>query len=278
MSARSYEEFAVHPRLREILTHKWSEVEGLRKRGLPADRRNSFSPVRDFKTAISRLDRIGLIAEIKFASPSGGVIRERTDPCAIGRIYQDTGVSAISLLTDSRFFGGDLNDLPRLKEVVSVPILRKDFILDEIQVKESFLYGADAILLIARLLSREELRRLIAVSKELELTPLTEIHDRDDLGKAVDCGAEIIGINNRDLDTFEVSLQTTLDLAPLIPEGCIKVSESGISGKEEIGLLRRGGIQAALVGTSIMRSDDMTARIRELAYACGQAGGVNDRS
>jgi len=258
--------------LKEILTHKRSEVETLRKKGLPDNGRKDLSPVRDFRKAISKPDRLGLITEIKFASPSAGVIRKRTDPCAIGRIYQDNGVSAISLLTDSRFFGGDLNDLPRLKEAVSVPLLRKDFILDEIQVRESLVYGADAILLIARILSREELKKLIAVSKAFGLTPLTEIHNRHDLEKAVDGGAEMIGINNRDLDTFEVSLQTTLDLAPLIPKGCIKVSESGISGKEEIALLRRGGIQAALVGTSIMKSEEMTAKLRELVYACGQTG------
>jgi len=267
----------VHPRLKEILTHKRSEVENLRERGLPADRRKGFLPVRDFKKVISRPGRIGLIAEIKFASPSAGVIRERTDPCAIGRMYEENGVSAISVLTESRFFGGDLNDLPRLKEAVSVPLLRKDFILDEIQVRESFLYGADAILLIARILSREALKRLIAVSKALGLTPLTEIHDRDDLEKAVDGGAELIGINNRDLDTFEVSLQTTVDLGPLVPKGCIKVSESGILGKEEIGLLRSVGIQAALVGTSIMKSEEMKTKLRELAGACGQAQERDDR-
>jgi indole-3-glycerol phosphate synthase len=186
-------------------------------------------------------------------------------------------VAAISLLTDSRFFGGDLNDLPRLKEAVSLPILRKDFILDEIQVRESFLYGADAILLIARILSREALKKLIAVSKAFGLTPLTEIHSRDDLEKAVDGGAEMIGINNRNLDTFEVSLQTTFDLAPLIPKGCIKVSESGISGQEEIGLLRSAGIQAVLVGTSIMKSEGMMAKLRELACACNQTGERDDR-
>jgi indole-3-glycerol phosphate synthase len=268
----------MYPRLKEILTHKRSEVENLRKRGLPANGRKNFSSVRDFKNAISKPNRIGLIAEIKFVSPSAGVICERTDPCAIGRIYEETGVSAISLVTDSRFFGGDLNDLLRLKEAVSVPLLRKDFILDEVQVRESFLYGADAILLIARILSREALKELIALSKELELTPLTEIHDRDDLEKAVDCGAEMIGINNRDLDTFEVSLQTTFDLAPLIPQGCIKVSESGIFGKEEIGLLRRVGIQAALVGTSIMKSENRMAKLGELVCACCQAGEIDDRS
>jgi len=268
----------MHPRLKEILTHKRSEVENLRKRGLPTDGRKNFSSVRDFKNAISKPDGIGLIAEIKFASPSAGVIRERTDPCAIGRMYEASGVSAISLLTDSRFFGGDLNDLPRLKEVVSVPLLRKDFILDEIQVRESFSYGADAILLIARILSRGQLKKLIAVSKAFGLTTLTEIHDRDDLEKAVGCGAEMIGINNRDLDTFEVSLQATFDLAPLIPEGYIKVSESGILGKEEIGLLRSVGIQAVLVGTSIMKSEDRAGKLKELVCACCQAGGTDDQS
>jgi indole-3-glycerol phosphate synthase len=263
--------------LKEILTHKRSEVQNLRKRGLPDNGRRGFSPVRDFKKAISKPDRLGLIGEIKFASPSAGVIRERTDPCAIGRMYEENRVSAISLLTDSRFFGGDLNDLPRLKEAVSVPLLRKDFILDEIQVRESFLYGADAVLLIARILSREELKELIAVSKALGLIPLTEIHDLDDLEKAIEGGAEIIGINNRNLDTFEVSLQTTFDLAPLIPKGCIKVSESGISGKEEIGWLRSVGIQAVLVGTSIMKSEEMTDKLRELTSACFQAGEGDDR-
>jgi indole-3-glycerol phosphate synthase len=140
------------------------------------------------------------------------------------------------------------------------------------------LFGADAILLIARTLTGEVLKKLIAVSKAFGLTPLTEIHDRYDLEKAVDCGAEMIGINNRDLDTFEVSLQTTLDLAPLIPQGCIKVSESGILGKEEIGLLRSVGIQAVLVGTSIMKSEEMMPRLRELACACCQAGGTDDQS
>jgi indole-3-glycerol phosphate synthase len=262
----------MHPRLNEILAHKRREVESLRKKGLPDDRGMGLVPVRDFKKAISRTDGMGLIAEIKFASPSAGVICERTDPCSIGRIYEENGVAAISLLTDSRFFGGDLNDLPRLKEAVSVPILRKDFILDGIQIRESFLYGADAILLIARILSREALKELIAVSKRFGLTPLTEVHDRDDLEKAVDAGAEVIGINNRDLDTFEILLQTTFGLAPLIPKRCIKVSESGISGKEEIGLLRSVGIQAVLVGTSIMKSEEMKVKLRELACACGQAG------
>jgi len=262
----------MHPRLKEILTHKRREVENLRKRGLPADGRKDFSSVRDFKNAISKPNRIGLIAEIKFASPSAGVIRERTDPCAIGRIFEGAGAVAISLLTDHRFFGGNLDDLPLLKKAISLPILRKDFIIDEIQVRESRFYGADAVLLIARILSKDQLKELLDFCKELGLTPLTEIHDHDDLEKAFDCGAEVIGINNRNLDTFEVSLRTTLDLARLVPKGRILVSESGISDKEDIQLLERSGIQSVLVGTSLMESKDMARKTRELVDSGSQIG------
>jgi len=262
----------VHPRLKEILTHKRREVENLRKRGLPADGRNRFSHVRDFKNAISKPNRIGLIAEIKFASPSAGVIRERKDPCTIGRIYEDAGAVAISLLTDHRFFGGNLDDLPLLKKAISLPILRKDFIIDEIQVRESRFYGADAVLLIARILSKDQLKELLIFCKELGLTPLTEIHDHDDLEKAFDCGAEVIGINNRNLDTFEVSLRTTLNLARLVPKGHILVSESGIFNKEDIQLLERSGIRSVLVGTSLMESKDMARKTRELVDSGSQIG------
>jgi len=254
-------------RMKEILDHKQSEVENLKKRGLPRMAVDGLPSLRDFKAAISRPDKIRLIAEIKFASPSAGVIRDRMDPCAIGRAYEDAGAAAISLLTDNRFFGGSLEELPRLKRAVSLPILRKDFIIDAIQVRESLLHGADAILLIARILSRERLKDLLALSKELTLTPLTEVHDLYDLEKAVDCGAEIIGINNRNLDTFEVNLRTTLDLAPRVPENCIIVSESGISHPEDIRRLKKSGIRAVLVGTSIMKSMDMGRKIKELVEA-----------
>ena len=268
----------MHTRMKEILGHKQREVENLRERGLFISRKNDLPPIRDFKAAISIPTRIGLIAEIKFASPSGGVIHERMDPYAIGKIYEDAGAVAISLLTDNRFFGGRLDDLPRLKKAISLPILRKDFVIDQIQVRESLLYGADAILLIARILSREQLKEFIVLCKELELTPLTEIHDRHDLEKAVDCGAEIIGINNRNLETFKVCLQTTLDLVPLVPKNCIIVSESGIFDKEDIQLLRRSGIQAVLVGTSIMESKDMAGKTRELVDAGTQTGEPHGRS
>jgi indole-3-glycerol phosphate synthase len=262
-----YKEVLMHRRMNEILGHKRREVENLRKKGLCISGENDLSPIRDFKTAISLPGRISLIAEIKFASPSAGVICEKMDPCAIGKIYEDAGAVAVSLLTDSRFFGGNLDDLRRLKKAVSLPILRKDFIIDEIQVRESFLYGADAVLLIARILLREQLKALIVLSKELRLAPLIEIHDRHDLEKAVDCGAEIIGINNRNLETFEVCLQTTLDLVPLVPKKCVIVSESGIFDKEHIQSLGKSGIQAVLVGTSIMESHDIASKTRELVDA-----------
>jgi indole-3-glycerol phosphate synthase len=256
-------------RMQEILTHKLSEVGELRKRGLPTHRGDDLPPLRDFRAAKSTPGRIRLIAEIKFASPSAGVIRKHEDPCAIGLVYEEAGAAAISFLTDSRFFGGSLEELPRLKRTVSLPILRKDFIIDPIQVKESLLYGADAILLIARILSREKLKQLLALSEELGLTPLTEVHDPQDLDKAVDCGAEVIGINNRNLDTFEVHLQTTIDLVPRIPKKRLIVSESGIANPADMQWLRRIGIHAALVGTSIMKSRDMASKLKKLVDAGG---------
>jgi indole-3-glycerol phosphate synthase len=261
--------------MKEIVAHKEIEVQTLKKRGVPDLRNNDLPPLRDFKAAISVPNRIGIIAEIKFASPSAGVIREKMDPCAIGRIYEDAGAVAISLLTDHRFFEGSLVDLPLVKKAISLPMLRKDFIIDEIQVRESRFYGADALLLIARILSKNQLKELLDFSQELGLTPLTEIHDLEDLEKAYDCGAEVIGINNRNLDTFEVTLRTTLDLARLVPKGRILVSESGIFDKEDIQMLGRSGIRSVLVGTSLMESKDMARKTRELVDSGSQIGGLD---
>ncbi|MBW2614932.1 MAG: indole-3-glycerol phosphate synthase TrpC [Deltaproteobacteria bacterium] len=257
----------MHSRLKEILDEKQREVERLIMGGVLTYRCDDAPPIRDFTRAISVPGRIGLIAEIKFNSPSAGRICEKRDPVSIARIYDDSGAAAISLLTDKRFFGGDLDQLPRLKRAVSLPVLRKDFILDEAQVVESFSYGADAILLIARILSVNKLRALLKMCRELGLAALTEVHDRQDMDKALDCGAEIIGINNRDLDTFEVDLRTTLELAPLVPEGCITVSESGISSAGDIHLLKKWGVNAALVGTSLMKSDNIRLKTQELVLA-----------
>lgn len=254
--------------LAEIFSEKQKEVTLLRDtwRSVDRERKPPF-PIRDFKGAISTPGQINLIAEIKFASPSAGIIREGVDPLTVGRTYEEAGASAISLVTDKRFFGGDLENLPRLKKSVHLPILRKDFIIDEIQVKESFLYGADAVLLIARILPRQQLKELLLVCHALALAPLTEVHDRHDLEKAIDCGADIIGINNRNLETLKVDPRTTIELAPLVPDRAIAVSESGIDNRRDIQLLKRSGVQAVLVGTSIMKSGDVARKTRELVHA-----------
>ena len=258
----------MHHLLTEIVSEKQREVDLLRGqwRSIKQERNPPF-PIRDFREAISTQGRINLIAEIKFASPSTGIIREGVDAVTLGRGYEGAGAAAISLVTDKRFFGGDLEDLPRLKKSTHLPILRKDFIIDGIQLKESFLYGADAVLLIARILSREQLQELLVISRELGLASLTEVHDGHDLEKAIDCGADIIGINNRDLDTLKVDLSTTIELAPRVAERHVVVSESGITNGRDIQLLKRSGVRAFLVGTSILKSDDVAKKTRELVHA-----------
>lgn len=256
----------MHQRLTEILDHKKDEVARLK-------RTESFQwdkeplPLRDFKAAISKQPGIRLIAEIKFASPSAGLIRKKADPAYIGRIYEYAGAAAISLLTDQRFFQGDLGQLPRLKKAIALPVLRKDFIIDAIQVREASFFGADAVLLIAKILSQQQLTEYIALCRELGMTPLTEVHSADDLEKAVAGGAEVIGINNRDLDSFKVDLNTTFELAPLIPNHCVRVSESGISSEEDVRALKTAGIHAVLVGSSLMGSRDLVKRTKEIVTA-----------
>lgn len=253
--AGNHREIPMHQRLAEILAQKKNEVARIKKT-MPLNGIQDVPPTRDFKAAISGRPAIRMIAEIKFASPSAGLIREKTDPTAIGRIYEQAGAAAISLLTDQKFFRGDLNQLPRLKRAISLPILRKDFIIDEIQVREAKLFGADAVLLIARILSGSQLGEYTAMCRQLNIAALIEIHDRQDLEKAMTCGAEIIGINNRDLDSFKVDINTTFELAPEVPQTCILISESGIRNKEDIVALKTTGIHAVLVGSALMASND----------------------
>jgi indole-3-glycerol phosphate synthase len=260
----------VPPRLAEILAVKNEEVAALKKNGLLYRTAPAPLPIRDFKGALSFPGETSLIAEIKFASPSAGMIRVREDPRTIANDYAAAGARAISLVTDKRFFGGNLEDLLPVKKAVSLPLLRKDFILDEIQIEESFHFGADALLLIARCLSGKKLRRMLDLCRERGMAALTEVHSKPELFKALDNGADIIGINNRDLRTFVVHLQTTLDLLSAIPEGTTVVSESGISTAEDVRLLKRKDVQAILVGTALMRSPDPFQKAAELA-AAGQS-------
>ncbi len=252
-------------RLLEIVREKEKEVRELKKSGISAI--NLPLIKRDFKKAISRPDSINIIAEIKFASPSAGTIRDEIDPIAIAKIYEEEGASAISLLTDEKFFKGNISWLPEVKRTVSIPVLRKDFILDPIQLEEAKAYGADAILLIVRILSYHRLRELISISKDMDMAALVEVHDEEDIKKALDCGAEIIGINNRDLSTFRVDINTTIKLVPHIPDGYIVVSESGISDARDVEMLKKYKINAVLVGTSIMKSNDIRKKLQELVNA-----------
>ena len=255
----------MHEKLKEIIEQKHKEVEILKREGMP-DPDFEIPPLRDFKKAISVPGRINLISEIKFASPSAGTIKEECDPVEIGLTYEKAGASAISFLTDKMFFQGEIKNLPLVKKAVSLPILRKDFIIDELQVREAAVYGADAVLLIARILTNPQLMDLIGLCKELGLSALTEVHDEKDLDMAVECGADIIGINNRDLDTFHVDINTTGKLAELVPGSCVLVGESGISSGEDIRGLK-GKVNAVLVGSALMSSGDPASKVRELVEA-----------
>ena len=258
---------SMHSRLIEILEAKKQEVARLKKMGITYPGQMGIPGIRDFKSAISQPGRINLIAEIKFASPSAGMIREKTDPIKIGQIYEQAGAAAISFLTDQKFFNGHLENLPGVKQAINLPVLRKDFIIDEIQIREALTWGADAILLIVRILSKTQLKELLQVCHENSLAALVEVHDRKDLEKAIDSKAEIIGINNRDLDTFEINLQTTFALVTQIPEGHIIVGESGIHNQIDIEGLKGTKVNAVLVGSSLMSSEDIEEKTREMVEA-----------
>lgn len=220
--------------------------------------------IRNFKFAISHGYDIGIIAEIKLASPTRGIIRKDVDVRKIAMEYQINGASAISVLTDEKFFNGKLEYIKEVKAVTSLPVLRKDFIIDEYQVYESALYGADAILLITDILSREEIVKLSSLAKSLNMAVLCEAHSEQEIEKAVSAKQDIIGINNRDLSTFKLSLSTTENLIGLIPEGKIIVSESGIHSRQDIMFLKSIGVSAVLVGSVLMEAEDIGAKLREL--------------
>jgi len=215
-------------------------------------------------TVLKRDNRIKFIAEVKKASPSAGIIREDFNYIDIAKEYESGGASAISVLTDKEFFKGDLKYLSEIKETVSLPALRKDFIIDPYQIYEARAAGADLVLLIARILNKEEINAFLALSRELGMECLVEVHDRDELEKVLETEASIIGINNRNLDTFETNLKTTLQLYHRIPEGKIVVSESGIKTREDVLVLEEAGIDAILIGETLMCSKDISQKIKEL--------------
>ena len=215
-------------------------------------------------TVLKRENRIKFIAEVKKASPSAGIIREDFNYIDIAKEYEAGGASVISVLTDKEFFKGDLKYLSEIKETVSLPALRKDFIIDPYQIYEARAACADLVLLIARILNKEEINAFLALSHELGMECLVEVHDNDELETVLETEAAIIGINNRNLDTFETNLETTLQLRHRIPEGKIIVSESGIKTRADVLVLEEAGVDAILIGETLMRSKDISQKIKEL--------------
>ena len=254
--------------LDEIVAVKRQEIEKRRARISLEEfrmRAENSPPVRDFAGALRKGDFVALIAEIKPASPSRGDLRADADPVSIARLYDANGASAISVLTDRQFFKGELNNLKAARVGADIPLLRKDFIIDEYQVYESRALQADAILLIVRLLDDAQLRGYRELAESFEMAALVEIHDEAELERAVNSGAQVIGINNRNLADFSLDLKTTEELVPKIPKEIISVSESGIFTREDVVRARDAGANAVLVGEALMRAEDVGAKVRELA-------------
>jgi indole-3-glycerol phosphate synthase len=218
---------------------------------------------RDFAAAISG-GALRVIAELKRASPSRGMLRQQYQCAAIAQSYEAAGASALSVLTEERYFLGSLDDLQAVRAAVRVPVLRKDFILEDYQIYESVAAGADALLLIVAALSDEDLRRFLALCQGLRIAPLVEVHDESELERALGAGARIIGVNNRDLKTLEVDLETSLRLRPGIPAGSIAVSESGIKTSEDLHRLAEAGYRAFLIGERFMTAADPGGALQEM--------------
>src|SRR5437763_1135526 len=244
-------------RLEEILAAKREEIEQLRPRITELDRQaQARKDFRNFREAIESSDQtIAVIAEIKKASPSAGVIAAAFDPVGIAKRYERAGANAISILTDTQFFQGKLQYLKDVRGAVSLPLMRKDFIWDRAQIAESAANGADAILLIVAALTQDQLVRMLKAAKEFRLDALVEVHSVDELQRALEAGAEIIGINNRDLTTFDVDLGVTEKLCRDVPDEVILVSESGIKTPQDVTRVKACGVDAVLVGEALMRGE-----------------------
>jgi indole-3-glycerol phosphate synthase len=253
--------------LKEIIAKKRERII-LAKQSLPEEelisRVASIAPTRPFTEAISKPRQISLIAEIKKASPSCGLIRQEFNHLEIARVYEEAGVQAISVLTEEDYFLGSLSYITDIKNAVSLPCLRKDFILETYQVYESRYFGADAILLIEDLLTREKLTELMQLAESLGLDCLVEVHNEKALKKVLNLGIPFIGINNRNLQTLEVDFKTTEKLFPLIPKDKIVVVESGIKAHQDILFLKILGVAAVLIGQSFMEAPDIRKKIEEV--------------
>ena len=252
--------------LEEIAQYKAELVEQAKRRVTLADmasRARDSAPAIDFAGALQG-EEIGLIAEVKKASPSKGVIRADFDPEKIAGAYAANGASALSILTDEAYFQGSNAYLTAARKVAGLPALRKDFTIDEYQIHEARVLEADAILLIVALMDGGQLEDFQGIGEELGMSVLVEVHTAEEMLRAVASRSRLIGINNRDLNTFETTLETTFELLEKLPSGVTTVSESGIDRREDVERLQEAGLDAILVGESLMRSEDIGAKVREL--------------
>jgi len=263
--------------LETILVHKKDDIRS-REKLIPLEavkQAASHRPLpRDFFSALyekhDNLSRI--IAEIKKASPSKGIIQNDFDPEKIGAIYQNAGARAISILTEKNFFQGDIEYLSLVRKSVEIPLLCKDFIIDSYQIYEAACHGADGFLLIAAILSRQQIEDFLSLGRELGMEALVEVHSEEELMEVLRTSTKIIGINNRDLKTFKTEIATTLSLIKFIPAGKVIVSESGINTREQIELMEKAGVHAFLIGEALMREKDPGKKLRELK---GEVDGKN---
>jgi indole-3-glycerol phosphate synthase len=253
--------------LDEIVMTKYEEVEQA-KAALPLEelqsRVGSYLADRDFRRALARSGKLSLIAELKRKSPSKGMLRERFDPVSLAQALEGAGASALSVLTDEFYFGGHLDFLRDAKQFTEVPVLRKDFIVDPYQIYEAAVYGADAVLLIVRVLTAERLTECMQAADRLKIEPLVEVHSEDELRLALGAGASVIGINHRDLKTFQIDTTLSERLIPKIPSGKVIVAESGLQTNEEVRRMKALGVHAVLIGEALMTVPDPAAKIREL--------------
>jgi len=254
--------------LHEIAALKKKELDALKVRRPITDFVDSkrlLKGVRHFKESISSGGRINLIAEIKKQSPSQrkGFFK-KLDVARLATVYAKCGARAISVLTDKKFFGGDIEHINHVRRAVDRPVLRKDFIIDEYQVYESRYFGADAVLLIARILSKDQIKSFMHLAKRIGMDAIVEIHDERDLDKALLSDAKIIGINNRNLDNFSVNLEVTYRLISKMPKEIITISESGIKTNEDISKLREKGVNAVLIGEAFLEAKDIASKVKEI--------------
>ena len=253
--------------LDEILAAKQQEVEVAKGR-LPLEelkgRLRSHVSQRSFRKALAQSGKLSLIAELKRKSPSSGMLRERFDPVSLAQQLQEAGASALSVLTDETFFGGSLEFLRDVQQFTELPTLRKDFVIDPYQVYEAAYYQADAVLLIVQVLTEDQLTHCLEAALAVGVDALVEVHTKDDLDIALSVGANLFGVNHRDLRTFTLDPDATAHLVPKIPAGKLIVAESGVQTREDIQRLKALGVHAVLIGEALMTAPDVSAKVREL--------------